>query len=838
MSSTPVDAESADPSEATRAEGGGRPRRVVHMVGNAHIDPVWLWSWPEGYQEARATFWSAIQRMEEYPDFVFTCNQVVLLSWVEESDPALFDAIRKRVADGRWVMTGGWWVEPDCNLPTGESFVRQGLYGQRYLSAKFGVTATVGLNADPFGHNAMLPQILRKLGISAYCFLRPGPHEAELPGQPFWWEAPDGSRVLTYRIPHEYCGPRADIAHHTEKAIAQLPPGASEAMVFYGVGNHGGGPTKANIDSLHKLAETGSLGTVIASSPNAYFEAVSESAQTFPVHRDDLQHHAAGCYSAHSGIKSWMRRSEHALLRAEKWASVAGLGAEFDYPLDELTHAWKQVLFNQFHDTLPGTAIEPAYDDARDQLGEARAIAGRVLNRSLQVLARDVDIPESVESQPVLVFNAHPWRVHTTVEIELGLFPEVALVTDDAGNAVRVQPTRPYATVSDPRRRRLAFEADLPPLGYRLYWLRPSDRRFDPATAPPATPAPVLENDRLRAEVDPRTGGLRSLVLKAIGHDLMVDEARPHVVVADDHTDTWGHRVVSYAGTGEPFRCESVRLIEDGPVRSILRVESRYGASTLTEDLVLGRDADFLEVRLNLDWRERLKVAKLRFPTRLSAASATYEIPYGHLERPTDGAEEPGQCWLDLTGTVADDLPAGLTVINDAKAAYDVSGSDIGITIARSPVYAWHDPRELEADGNFSYQDRGHQAFTYLLVPHTGNWRARDVPRLAAELNQRPVAMAESFHPGRRPSHDTFVRVEPASVIVTVLKRGEDDSRHYVIRAYETNGRPANATIEVPLVGRTIRADFAPFEIKTFVLPIDTEQSVRETDLLEQPTQS
>ena len=195
------------------------------MIGNAHIDPVWLWQWPEGYQEVRATFQSAIDRMEEYPDFVFTCDSVVFFEWVEESDPALFEQIRRRVAEGRFQIVGGWWVEPDCNIPSGESFVRQALYGQRYLREKFGITATTGANVDSFGHNASIPQILRRSGADSYVFLRPGPEEVELESPLFWWESPDGSRVLAYRIPNEYLAPKDDLAEHLEKALALLPRG-------------------------------------------------------------------------------------------------------------------------------------------------------------------------------------------------------------------------------------------------------------------------------------------------------------------------------------------------------------------------------------------------------------------------------------------------------------------------------------------------------------------------------------------------------------------------------------------------------------------------------------
>ena len=227
--------------------------RLLHMIGNAHIDPVWLWQWPEGYQEVRATFQSAIDRMEEYPDFVFTCDSSLFFEWVEESDPELFEKLRERIAEGRFQVIGGWWVEPDCNIPCGESFVRQALYGQRYLREKFGITATTGANIDSFGHNATIPQILAKSGADSYVFLRPGPEEIPLDSPLFWWESPDGSRVLAYRIPHEYCAPKDDIGEHVETAISTLPAGGEEWAVFYGVGNHGGGPTKANLDQIARL---------------------------------------------------------------------------------------------------------------------------------------------------------------------------------------------------------------------------------------------------------------------------------------------------------------------------------------------------------------------------------------------------------------------------------------------------------------------------------------------------------------------------------------------------------------------------------------------------------
>src|ERR687885_964312 len=317
--------------------------RLLHMIGNAHIDPVWLWQWQEGYQEVRATFQSALERMAEYPEFVFTCDSVCYLQWIEESDPELFARIRARVDDGRLQVTGGWWVEPDCNIPSGESFVRQALYGQRWLRDRFGITATTGSNVDPFGHNATIPQLLRKAGMDSYVFLRP--------------------------VPHEYCSPRGDIGHHVDKSLAQLPKDRPELMVFYGVGNHGGGPTRANIESIRRLDAMDGLPHLEFSSTRAFFDRVLSEDGDIPVRAGELQHHCVGCYSAHSGVKRWNRRAENLLQRAEKWAVVADVVGGLAYPREELTQAWKLTLFNQFHDILAGTSIRPAYEDARDGFG-------------------------------------------------------------------------------------------------------------------------------------------------------------------------------------------------------------------------------------------------------------------------------------------------------------------------------------------------------------------------------------------------------------------------------------------------------------------------------------
>ena len=381
----------------TVAAGAGRgsvdapSERILYMVGNAHIDPVWLWQWQEGLQEVRATFSSALERMDEYDDFVFTADSVAYLEWVERVDPELFARITGPRKTGPFRRRGRLVDRTGLQPPTRGILRPPSPVRAAFPRDRFGAVATVGCNVDPFGHAATLPQLLSKAGLETYIFLRPQPKEKTLPGEVFWWVAADGSRVLAYRIPYAYCSPGEDLGTFLEHVIRQSPLRPSELMVFYGVGNHGGGPTRANLDSIKRLNAANNGLELRLSAPGDYFVAVA-AREDIPTYVGDLQHHAVGCYSAHSGVKRWNRRAEHLLMSAERWSAVAAALGGPAYPAQALTEAWKLVLFNQFHDTLAGTTISPAYDDARDQIGHASSIAADAMNLAAQSVSRRIAI--------------------------------------------------------------------------------------------------------------------------------------------------------------------------------------------------------------------------------------------------------------------------------------------------------------------------------------------------------------------------------------------------------------------------------------------------------------
>jgi alpha-mannosidase len=620
-------------------------------------------------------------------------------------------------------------------------------------------------------------------------------------------------------------------------------------MAFYGVGNHGGGPTRENLESIRRLDGAGAMPRLEHSTPAAFFERIRAAKPKLPVWQDDLQHHAVGCYAAHSGIKRWMRRAENELAIAEAWSAVATVATGRAWPRAELGRAWRQVLFNQFHDTYGGTAIEPAYRDARDQLGEASAIANRAQNVAIQSISRRIRIPTDPSTMPIVVFNPHAWPVTATVELEYGGLKPVDGLVDDEDRPIAFQPVQSYATVSA-WRSRFAFEADLPPLGYRLYRMRADVTR--PVQTPLRTTATSLENDHVRLELDPTSGRISSLTLRGPDGDVeVIEPGRSRAGVVDDTSDTWGHRRLRYQDEIGLFETTSVELIESGPVRGILRVNSAYGDSRLTEDYVLGAHAATVEIRVIVDWREHAKLLKLRFAANVDEPTATYEIPYGVIERPADGDEEPGQRWIDVSGSLRggggneDALDGsdgsdghrptvGLAVLNDAKYSFDVDGAELGVTAVRSPIYAHHEPAVPKPGVRYQFQDQGIQRFTLGLVPHRGSWSQAGLTRLALELNQRPTVLLESFHDGPLPAVASWASVEPEHLVIGALKVAEDGDE-LVVRVVETAGRSARAVVRFSAWDRELTFDIGAFEIRTFRLPREAGAAAVETDLLERP---
>ena len=328
--------------------------KIVHMIGQAHLDPVWLWRWTEGRAEAIATSQSAVDRLDEYPDFQFVRGESQVYAWVAQEDPALFARIREYIRQGRWHVVNGMVIQPDMNLPNGESLVRQVLLGKRVMRELVGVEPRVAYCVDSFGHAGTLPQILARCGFDSFVFMRPGPHEKTLPSEVFWWQGPDGSRVLTFRIASAYQTRMGDHGVHIDEAVQAMPPQLDQTMCFFGVGNHGGGPTKEQIENVQALAASSEQFDIRFSSPADYFAAILPQAAELPVVAEELQFHAVGCYAAVSNLKRAHRQAENGLLLAERMAALAELWTGKPVSAEHLRELWQVLCFNQFHDILGG----------------------------------------------------------------------------------------------------------------------------------------------------------------------------------------------------------------------------------------------------------------------------------------------------------------------------------------------------------------------------------------------------------------------------------------------------------------------------------------------------
>lgn len=798
-----------------------------HMIAQAHIDPVWLWPWSEGVAVVLSTFRSALDRMNENPGFAFTSSSAQFYQWVSENDPSMLAEIRKRVEEGRWNVVGGWWVEPDVNIPSGEALVRQGLYGQLTLQRLLGRRAAVAFNPDSFGHAGTLPQILRLQGMENYIFMRPGPLEKSIPADIFWWEAPDGTRTLTYRIQVSYVD-NASVKNRIKQIIAtgKNQP-VKTFMSYYGAGDHGGGATKENIRSIEELKADKSGPKIFYSTPESYFTEIrGDKNLDLPVVKDDLQHHAQGCYTAESGIKKDNRQSENALVTAEKISAIGMAAWGANYPKEDFASAWKKVLFLQFHDSLAGTSLPEHYKSSAEGYGYAVDIAHSATILSLQKLEWQVP-SEDPASQYMVVFNPHAREINGNVEYDFSWDTAAGtVVEDDQGNQLLHQWVTGSAETGN--RKKLIVKVSVPSFGYRQIRIR--HEKKDPFRNNILVAERRLENEFLRVDFSP--AGTLGIFDKENRVNLFSGgDTGCRAVVINDPSDTWSHDVKSFTEEVGSFGNATFKILETGPLRGTIRVVTRFGDSTLSTDWSVSAGSRHLEAKVTLDWHEHLRMLKFSFPVDITKPVATYETPYGFIIRETNGNEDPGQRWIDLTGSNKS-LIYGLSVINDAKYGYNVAGNDMRISIARSAVYAHHRPRQLDMEAAHVWMDQGIQTFRMLLVPHKESWQKNSIPVIAEEFMSPASAIYQGIHPGKMPKSGSFLSVDSPNIIVTAIKISEtgDD---LVIRCVESTGRQSDAELNLRFIGKKIKPGFRPCEIKTLRVNLKTGETV-EVNLLEE----
>lgn len=826
-------------------------KSAYYLVGNAHLDPVWQWRWQEGSGEAKATIRSALDRMKDFPDFVFACSASVVYQWVEEFAPEMFEEVKQRVAEGRFVVVGGMYVQPDCNNPSGESFARQTLYAQRYFRETLGVTAKVGYNVDSFGHNLMLPQILKKSGMDNYIFLRPGEHEKHLDSNLFRWVSPDGSSVTAYRLDHYAYNFRS--AEQLDQALnavaARSCAGLDAGVVFYGVGNHGGGPTILNLQLIDAYRASHPEVKLISSTVVDFFDHVRDTGIALPELHDDLQHHAAGCYASVSSVKNGIRRGECNLTAAENFSMMARLLCGRTFHTKKFEEAWKNILFLQFHDSMGGCAIREVHDDSAYIFGAALNTAAVEENSALQTISWKINTTGNKTGMPVVLFNPHAFDVDEPVRI----FRSAVRLTDRDGQDVPYQ--KIYSTTEEAFwRADTLFKAHVPAMGYAVYylnddWVPPEEQMKltpdSPDSLVHAIPyagyrtandreVTVLESDLYRLEFELHTGYLISFRDLRTGEELITGRAAVPVVIDEYGHDIWSHGKTYFTDQLARFSDAEVSVTESGPIRATVKVVSRYNRSTLTQYFSLEPGRELLRVRAEADWHEKHKMLKIAWPMNVRSPKAYYEIPFGVIERPVNGEEEPGLQWTAVKGS-----NGGFALINSDTYSSSVQDNVIYHTVVRSPIYGdGGGPRTAESE----FTDQGARKFSYALMPVGNSWAP--VIRTARVLNKPLTSVLETWHTElveyqpedvRTRALNTLhagplsdrpysaLQISASNVMLSACKRSEDGSG-MILRLYETDGLETPVTVSGDLMRVPLQTVFTPWSVCTFYLADDASE--------------
>jgi alpha-mannosidase len=763
---------------------------TARLVGHAHIDLSWLWRWEESVHDvAVETFKGTLLQMNRMPGLTFAQSQAAIYEVIEKDYPELFQAIKAKIKEGTWVPVGGMWVEPDLNMPDGEALARQLLYGKRYFLEKFGVDVKVGWNPDSFGHNWQLPQILARAGLKYYVFGRCAP--AKMPA--FVWRGKDGSELLSY-VPQGWynVGLKNGIKDVVLEA-AKISP-LKDVMILYGEGDHGGGPRDSDLEAIRRFGKDKNQPRLEFVTPEAYFKILERQKAELPSFNDELNFTFPACYTTQAETKKNNRKAEALLVSAEKFSALSvALGLRDYYPERDIDEAWKIVLRNQFHDILDGSSIGPVYDEVRDFYKTAMDRGRRALDFSLETITNDIDTRG--EGIPVVVFNPLAWERTEPVVCRvprLGTSGAFKLAEAD-GPEIPFQ-ILPESAPGAPSAVRLVFIAGrVPSLGYKMFRVLPVEQAPVFKTAL-AAGADGLENEFFKLRIDPKTGWLAGIFDKTNGREVLQGPGNVLQAILDEpqNMSAWELGLKEQVGSVGQDGAR-ITLVESGPVRAVIRVQSRFRRSSFTQDIILYAGVPRIDFRTGLNWQERNLMIKAAFPLNLKADKAEFEIPYGSISRKTDGTEVPAIRWADATDESGG---FGVGLLNDRKYGYDIKGSILRLSVIHGATYP--DPEA----------DRGPHELFYSLYPHRGDWKEAQTARRGYEFNNPLLPRAAMSHPGTMPASRAFVTVGPENVFLSALKKETGYyGRGLILRVYEAYGRKTEARIEFPWPVTSVETD-------------------------------
>ena len=789
--------------------------KKLHLICNSHIDPVWMWDWEEGLGEAVSTFWQAERFCREF-DYIFNHNEALLYEFVEQKDPALFAAIREQVSAGKWHIMGGWYLQPDCNLPSGEAFVRQIMLGRRYFQEKFGARPTTAINFDSFGHSVGLVQILKKCGFDSYLFCRPMPEMLTLPAREFVWVGKDGSRVKATRCEDEsiYCsGFGTALADIQRKASVYDTEDVGAAL--WGVGNHGGVPSRKDLQDVANYIQESDL-EVVHSTPEAFFAEITPTAE----YAGSLQPCLIGAYTSMQPIKAKHIELENKLFTTEKLCAHAELNGLYHKNEAAFHEAEKRLAMLEFHDIYSGTCAQDGEKSSLRKADFALELLQAEFDKAFFALCSQA-VKAGEGEFPIFIYNPQPYARKTVCETEFLM--SKALISDTEqytvtayqnGKAIPTQCIKELSNIHYDRRKRIAYRCTLAPFGITRvdFKVAVTPKQHLPETVGDE----IVFSDSLKTlRISRKTGLLESYVVS--GRELLAGSAFQPVLY-DDNADPWGwymdkigknpqNFALSDCKTGPFGKLKNVNVIESGEV--LTEVESFFeaGSSFVRISYKLYRDLPYTDVRVDVLWNEQQKALKLKLPAAFDGEFFG-QIPFGTDIFSKDGREITAHRFVGFSGG-----ESALTLYNNCTYGFSAEGNDLFATLLRGAAYCAHPIEDqngirelIDKNRYIPYIEQGRHEFSFRLSYD----RCEELENNAQEFCNPPYSLSFFPHGTGKPARETL-RLSDRRISLVSFYRTENG---YTLRLINNNPAPVSATL--CLCGKDYALSFGKFEVKSF----------------------
>lgn len=813
----------------------------IHLICNAHIDPVWLWTWHEGAVEAVSTFRTAVEFCEKYDGFIFNHNEALLYEWIEEYEPVLFERIKAQVKKGNWHIMGGWYLQPDTQLLSGESLIRQIEAGRKYFDKKFGVRPSTAASLDSFGHTRGLVQILNKTGYDSYIIRRFGPDHYS-----FRWIGFDESSVVTHKIYKGYATLRGEAKKKLREFIDEFidnPISGKEAIktgaVFWGVGNHGGGASIPDIEGVSEIIKERNDIEIIQSSPEAFIADIKDD--DLPIRETSIEHTNVGCYTSMVRVKQLHRQLENKIDLCEKIMThtKSEYGTE---PSDLIDNAKRELMFCQFHDILPGSCIKKAEDDAIQRLGSGITTADKLITKNFFALCAEQKRPKDGEI-PVIAYNPHPYPIKCDFDAEFSLASQnwnegeytIAEVYDENGQRLPSQTINPECSMKLDWRKHIAFTANLEPCCVARFncKLKVKELKSLTASCEEKDDAIIVNNQNGTVKISKNTGLIESYITD--GKEYLKNAGS--ISVIKDNEDPWGMEVDRFedelgrmklmskaevnAFVGYPEEnYESVRLIENGEVRAVVQAFFGYDKSIGIVEYTIPKNQPYIDVKITMLSNDVNRAYKYCLDTCYKNSEFYGQTAFGTQKMLDEGEEVTFHQWCSLRGDKTE-----VAVINSGTYGGSCSNNTIKLTLLRTAVYAAHPipNRPLsEPDRYRDHIDMGERCFGFRII--VNEYKKQSVDAEAAVFNQQPLAVS-FFTSGDGKKPHSMAELDNKNIIMTACKHIGNDA--FMIRLY--NSREVPQTTKLRFKDTKTFMSFNGFEVKTF---IHKNGEVKETNML------